>query len=137
MIRNAVSVVLALGVMLTHLAAVPHLHGADVRGASVGGPRPHVHLGQFGLAGQPVPKPAAPEPTPGLPADHDADAWYLPDTGLVTDANDFAADAQAEDGLATAALAFGTSDRSARASAPTTSFAHACPLFVRHLALLI
>jgi len=129
-----------MGVTFAHLVAVPHLHGGDVWGRSSGDARPHFHLGHLGRAARAVAfDQSAPQPGPVAPAtEHDADAWYVDDVeaaGAPAPLS-FAADRLANE-FATAHFAFDAPAHPARSAPPAERAAPPCPLFVRHLALLI
>jgi hypothetical protein len=140
MLRTATLLLLTAGVTFAHLVAVPHLHGGDVWGRSSGDARPHFHLAQLGRAARAVAfDQSAPQPGgPVAPAtEHDADAWYVDDARAgVPDPLSFATDRLAN-GFATAHFAFDAPAHVARSAPPAPPAAPPCPLFVRHLALLL
>lgn len=136
MVRSTTLLLLAAGVTFAHVVAVPHLHGGDVWGRSSGDARPHFHLGQLGRAARAVTfDPSAPQPVAPT-AEHDADAWYVDDADPAGAAPDPLPlpDGRLANGFATAHFAFDAPVHPAL-SAPRA--APPCPLFVRHLALLI
>lgn len=132
MARQLVLLVLAFGVMLSHLAAAPHLHPAGARNTGNTDTRAHFHFSQF------VPDLGAPGNLPTAPkANHDADAWYLDDATLAAGDSADADVGQAVNVFATAQFTSVLLARPDRTTAPAPARPLVCPLFVRHRALLI
>jgi hypothetical protein len=146
MLRSAVNVLLVFGLLFTQLATAPHVHGAELHHTSPHGSQPHFHLHQFfppekvGVSsGEPVRNPDGVPPRVGhnCPYDHDADAFYLPDTSGEPGRAKADADAKPLPAVLPCVVAAGaSSDGRIVLSRTFDARPPGRPLYIRHLALL-